>query len=130
MSLVNTPVDEKHCRDSNNTLIHSNNININPVTIVLDNRSKRKQFFKISSMSTQKCLLLFIILWIVLTAFVIINSIKITRLKIDYDKIVNEQTKNFQLKPSETVQQLENKIASYHHQSSIKIISFVDRPAK
>lgn len=115
--------NQKNCYDNNKTLINSNNTTITPVTVILGDqskfplRSKRRYLFNTSSM-TQKCLLLFIILSIILTGLVIIGFIRIMQLKMNYDYTANEQIKNdeiiqrlsrVELNINRTVQHLANR---------------------
>lgn len=71
-------------------------------------------------MMTEKCLLLFIILSIILTILVIISFIKITRLRITNENKINEKTKILELKLNETVQQL-LRIELLHKQSGMNL---------
>jgi hypothetical protein len=78
---------------------NSNNTNINPVTVVFTNYTQyplqlnRKRLFNLSS-RTQKCLLLFVLLSIILTGVVIGCCFRIVQLRMKYDIILKEQAKN------------------------------------
>jgi hypothetical protein len=89
-------IDQKNCCD-NHSLI--DNANANSVTVMIDKQtkfplqSKGKHFFNYSS-TTQRFLLLFIPLSIILTEMMIGGFIWIIQLKWNYNNLLNEQTKN------------------------------------
>jgi len=116
-------VDKKNDCDNNNMLINSNNTNINPITVVLSNqskhplRSKRRHLLNILS--------------IILAGLVIIDFIQITRLKINYENILNEQIKNKEIiehlknllsNVNETIQQLTKRIDIYDQEQRMNNI--------
>jgi hypothetical protein len=124
--------DKKIYSDNNNMLINSNNTNIHPVTVVLGSqskyplRSKRRHLLDIS-LTTHKCFLLLIIL----SGLVIISFIEVTRLKMNYKNIINEQIKtkeiieylkNFLSNVNQTIQQLANRVEIYDQEKRMNNI--------
>ncbi len=138
-------IDQKNCYDNNNILINSNNTNINSITVVFDSQSKfpfqsKKRHLLNKSSLIQKCFLLLIILSIILAGLVIISFIQFTRLRINYDYIVDEQIKNqemvqrlenLQSDVNQTFQQLANKVERLNkEQSKMKTFDNIQRVPK
>lgn len=95
-------------------MINHNHTNINPVTVVLGDQTKlpvqikQKYPFGYSSI-TQRCLLLFILLTIILTGLIIVGSIWSIHLRMEYNNILNEQKKN-----NEKILYLNNLLSKYN----------------
>jgi len=102
-------IDQKsYCTKNNFTVNNNNNTNVNPVTVVLGNQpkyysqSKRKYLFKIIPI-TQKCTLIFTLLFIILAGLVLYGCIWIVHLRVKYSTCLDEQVKN-----TEIIQNLKN----------------------
>jgi len=110
-------------------MVNSNNTNINPVTLMIDNqtispyRSKRKQLFN-TSWITSKCLLLFILLLII--AFGI--GISVCIYQIYHKKMQDQQIQQLNILRSEdnqTIQRLNNRLKYCKPNCKIIIKSFL-----